>query len=263
MSDQVSTFADAFADAARGGPVPARPSDVWPGFTLDDAYAIQKLQIDRFEAAGDRAQAIKLGLSQWRQQEAFGIPHVTFGTLTQSALLTPGEPFVMDPHRSVKVEAELVVVLGRDVTDIPADHESLLPALRSVHAGIEILESRFTDGISQPLDAVADNQAALSGVWRGEGRPVSEVDLAGETAVLRLDTGEEYPGVGSRILDNPLEAVFQAVCQRLERGFPVFEGLAIFTGNMCEQAVPVSPGNQVTVDFSTLGSLTLNVVAKD
>lgn len=254
-------FATQFRDATAGGPPPPRPSVAWPGFTLDDAYDIQRAQVAWCLKAGEQVSAIKLGLTQKWQQDQFGIPHPTFGSLTDRALLHPGEAFSLSRGYAPQVEAEMVVILGTDITELPGHPEEVRDSIASVHAGIEILDSRFRDGVFHPLDGVADNQSGLSGVWSEEGLAPSRVDMVRESVVLTIDGQVMGSGDGSRILGDPLLAVHAAVVERLRRGFPVFSGLAIFTGNLCEQAVPVAEGNTVTVEFSGLGRLSLDVVA--
>jgi 2-oxo-3-hexenedioate decarboxylase len=260
VSERVTEFAGLFRDASAGGRPALRPSESWPEFTLADAYAIQREQVSMWESAGETVAAVKLGLTQTSQQEQFGIPHPTFGTLTDRALLKPGQPFSHSRGYAPKVEAELVVVLGKDITHPPTHPDDIRESIATIHAGIEILDSRFRDGMFQPLDGVADNQSALSGVWSDEGVAPELIDMAQESVVLTIDGEVKASGDGSRILGNPLLAVHGAVVEMLRRGFTVPAGLAIFTGNLCDQAVEVAAGNTVTVEFSTLGTLSVTIV---
>ena len=261
MTSDISQWATMFSHAADTKEPATRPTEEWPGVTLDDAYAIQLATIGRRLANGGSIRAVKLGLTQQAEQDQWSIPHPTFGTLTDSMLLQPGEPFPVSRGYAPKVEAEIVVVTSRDINHRVDSVDELVPYIASVHAGIEILDSRYHHGDFHPVDAVADNQSALSGVWAGEGVVLDGFDIVNESATLLIDGVEKGSGVASRLLGNPLIAVLGAVNEMVRLGRPVPAGLAIFSGNLCQAAVPVAEGNVVTVTFSTLGSLTLTVVA--
>jgi len=258
MAD-VSQWAAMFTQSTASGEPATRPTASWSGVTLDDAYAIQSATISTRVAAGETIRAIKLGLTQQLEQDQWSIPHPTFGTLTDSMLLQPGEAFQVSRGHEPKVEAEIVVLIAQDISHRLESIDQLVPHIASVHAGIEILDSRYHQGEFHPVDAVADNQSALSGVWLGEGVAVQDIDLVNESATLSIGGVEKGSGVASRILGNPLNAVLGAVNERVRLGHMVPAGLAIFSGNLCQAAVPVSAGDDVTVTFATLGSLNLSV----
>ena len=258
--EDYSRWADMFAGATATGQAATRPTESWPEVTLDDGYAIQSETIAKRVAAGDPIRAIKLGLTQHVEQEQWLIPHPTFGTLTASMLLQPGQPFRVSRGHAPKVEAEVVVIIGEDIPHRLESTDQLIPLIGSIHAGIEILDSRYHHGDFHPVDAVADNQSALSGVWAEEGFSPTEIDLTQESARLTVDGVQAGYGVASRLLGNPLHSVLGAVNDMIHRGLTVPAGLVIFSGNVCEAAVPVEAGNEVRVDFSTLGALTLRVV---
>ena len=259
MSTDREHWATTFLDATeRRGEAP-RPSPSWPGFGLDDAYAIQTATVNRRLARGETVRALKLGLTQQAEQDQWSIPHPTFGTLTNDMLLAPGDVFEVSRGVEPKVEAEIVVVLSAAISDHLHSLDDLASSVASVHAGIEILDSRFRQGGFQPLDAVADNQSALSGVWADEGVAVAGIDIAAESATLAINAEVRGSGSASRILGNPLIAVMAAINERVRLGLEVPAGLAIFSGNLCPAAVPVARGDRVTVAFSSLGALSLDV----
>jgi 2-keto-4-pentenoate hydratase len=261
MVAKISEWATMFAHSADTQQPATRPTESWPGVSLDDAYAIQFATIAQRVEHGESIRAVKLGLTQQTEQDQWSIPHPTFGTLTNSMLLQPGEPFHVSRGHAPKVEAEIVVVTSQDISHRLESVDQLVPFVASVHAGIEILDSRYHHGAFHPVDAVSDNQSALSGVWSGEGVFLSDIDIVNESATLNVGGVEKGSGVASRLLGNPLVAVLDAVNEMVRLGRPAPAGLAIFSGNLCQAAVPVSEGDVVTVDFSTLGSLTLHVVA--
>jgi len=261
MVADISQWATMFSHAAANNEPATRPTTSWPGVSLDDAYAIQSQTLATRLAGGESVRAIKLGLTQQAEQDKWSIPHPTFGTLTDSMLLHPGEPFHVSRGHLPKVEAEIVVVIAADISDRVESVDHLIPFIASLHAGIEILDSRYHHGDFHPVDAVADNQSALSGVWLTEGVSPVDIDIVNESASLAINGVEKGSGVASRLLGNPLIAVMGAVNERVRLGRPIPAGLAVFSGNLCQDALPVVAEDDVTVTFSTLGSLSLRVVA--
>lgn len=261
MVDDVSQWAERFHRATLHHTPADRPTDSMPSVTLDDAYTIQEATIRRRLDGGETIKAIKLGLTQRVEQDQWSIPHPTFGTLTDAMLLTAGDFFSLSSGRAPKVEAEIVVVISRDISHPVSSVKELRSSLGSVHAGIEILDSRYHRGEFHPLDAVADNQSALSGVWSQDGVAIDVIDIVNEFATLTINGEVKGSGSASRILGNPLNALLGAVNEVVRRWGTVPAGLAVFSGNLCESAVAVSAGDEVTVSFSHLGTLVLSVVA--
>jgi 2-oxo-3-hexenedioate decarboxylase len=260
MAEDTDTWATALSEAAAARREAPRPSASIVGFDLDRAYAIQAACTARREAAGERVRAIKLGLTRQAEQDQWGLSHPTFGTLTDRMLIRPGETFSLSRGHAPRIEAEIVVVMAEAVTRRPGSLAELLPAIGQVHGGIEILDSRFRDGVFHPLDAVADNQSALSGVWSVQGRHVTDGDWGDESVTVTINSRHVATGHGSAILGNPLNAIFGVVDDRLARGFPVPAGLAIFSGNLLDQAQAIAAGDHISVSYSSLGELHLDIV---
>jgi 2-oxo-3-hexenedioate decarboxylase len=258
MAD-VSQWEAMFTHSTSTGEPATRPTESWSGVTLDDAYAIQFATVGKRVAEGETIRAIKLGLTQRAEQDQWSTPHPTFGTLTDSMLLDPGEAFPVSRGHRPKVEAEIVAVIAQDISHRLESVDRLVPHIASVHAGIEILDSRYHQGEFHPVDAVADNQSALSGVWLGEGVAPRDIDIVEESVTLTIGGLEKGSGVAARILGNPLNAVLGAVNEMVRLGRIVPAGLAIFSGNLCQAAIAVAAGDRVEVTFSTLGSLSLSV----
>lgn len=261
MSHLVDHWATRFLDASDTPQSLPRPSATGVAGGLDEAYLIQQATLDLRCHRGERLHAIKLGLVDPAEQLQWNIPHPTWGSLTDSMLLEPGQAFSLSRGLAPRLEAEIVVVLGDTLTTVPGTLEEFLPSIASVHAGIEILDSRFDGGSFQPVDAVADNQSALSGVWLEPGVSPDWATLAEEDVhvMFNADIASVSRDPGAR--PHPLESVYRAVSDRLERGCEVSKGLAVFSGNLLPEPVGLAESDRIQVTFSTLGTLTLDVVA--
>ena len=254
-----ASLARSFFDAARAPHTHARPSNTHP-VSVDEAYAVQAAQVALMADAGESVVAIKLGLTDQTQRDTQGWNAPSFGTLTDAMVLVEGDEFSVAGSIMPRVEPEIVVVLGDDITS-PVSLDELPGRIASIHVGIEIVDPRFDDPAFILTDALCDNAAARSGVWVTRGVSPHEVDLADITATLSIDGEVVLTGHGSALMGNPLLLVKEVIDERLRLGLPVFTGLAIFTGNLAGKAHAVTPGQEVVVSAGALGDISLKIVA--
>jgi len=175
-------------------------------------------------------------------------------------VLREGEEFSVAGSIMPRVEPEIVVVLGEDITS-PVSLDELPDRIASIHVGIEIVDPRFDDPAFLLTDALCDNAAARSGVWAAHGLSPHDIDLSELTATLSIDGDVVLTGHGSALMGNPLLLVKEVIDERLRLGLPVPKGLAIFTGNLAGKAHAVTAGQEVVVSAGALGEITLRTVA--
>jgi 2-oxo-3-hexenedioate decarboxylase len=261
MSELVDHWATRLLGASDDATRLSRPSSDWPNMSLEDAYRVQQKTLDLRLARGEHLRAIKLGLADPAEQIHWSIPHPTWGSLTDSMLLEAGQEFSLARGITPRAEAEVVVVLGETLTVAPGTLEKFLPSIASVHAGIEILDSRFGNGAFHPVDAVADNQSALSGTWSTHGQAPNWAQLANEDVVVTVNGDVVLTSRDPRTRPHPLESVYCAITDRINRGLAVPAGLAVFSGNLLPEPVAMGEGDRIQVAFTTLGALDIDVVA--
>ena len=136
----MSAAAELLLAARNGGRPPAAlPEDVRPR-TLGDAYAIQDAVAARLGAIGG-----------WKVGAKSASAEPTCAPLPASLILRSPQHFAAGRFARNGVEAELAFTLSRDLPPRPEPYRAadLAAAVASVHAAIEIVDSRFAD-----LDAV-------------------------------------------------------------------------------------------------------------
>ena len=237
-----------------------RPSASGWEMTVDQAYAVQAEQVRLMTSLGGKVAAIKLGLTDQAQQDRAGWFAPSFGTLTESMLIAAGGELSLSCGIKPRVEPEIVVTLSRDVTSAPESVEEFIGYVADVRLGIEVVDPRYDDSEFILTDALADNSSALAGVVADMGVSADSVDWFSEELTLTLNGEERVGGSGSALKGGPLGIALDAVCERLRLGWPVPEGLRIFTGNVAGKAVTVEPGDAVEVSSPSLQSVTLQVV---
>ncbi|GEM_PF-6174375 len=256
----VSDWGSRFYQASRSNSIQDRPSATWPELSFGDAYRIQATHMERRKQDGETVAALKLGLTQVVDQEKWGVSAPTYGTLTDRMLLQEGEALSVSGGHAPRVEAEIVCVLNRNVTRPLRSLEDTMAVVASVHAGIEIVDSRFSAGSSSAADSIADNQSAFSGMWSRRGHLLESTSLAEETCDFFVSGKLVASGSGAKILGNPLTALKDAINEALAHDLEILSGLAVFTGNLLGSAINVSPGDHVVARFSSLGEVSLEVV---
>jgi 2-keto-4-pentenoate hydratase len=109
-------LADELWQADRHATSVAPLTDRHPDLALDDAYAIQTINIERRTSSGERVIGRKVGLTSRPMQEMLGVDEPDFGVLTDRMMVEDGDLIALDALVQPRVEAELQDELaGRDL----------------------------------------------------------------------------------------------------------------------------------------------------
>lgn len=233
-----------------------RISSEWPQFDLATAYLVQDRLVGRKVADGEKVIGVKLGLTSRAKQERMGVAEPLTAWLTDRMVLQPGTPVPTDELIHPRVEPEIVFVLGERLAGPGVTAASALSAVRSVYSGLEVIDSRYTDFQFTLADVVADNASSARFVIGGVEQDPRELDLAAEACRLRVDGRTVDTATGAAVQGHPAEALALAVNSLGERGIELEAGWIVLTGGMTD-AVTIGPGQQVTAEFSHLGSVTV------
>ena len=106
---------------------------------------------------------------------------------------------------------------------------------------------------------IADNTSASRFVIGGRMRDLSELDLRTLGVVLEVNGEVVTMAAAAAVLGNPLAAVAMLANHLGERGQEIPAGTFIMTGGVTE-AVLVKAGDNVTVRFQDLGSVSMRFV---
>jgi 2-oxo-3-hexenedioate decarboxylase len=228
----------------------------WEDLDLDTAYRIQAKGITRRIVQGGERIGVKLGLTSFAKQKQMGVSAPITGILTDDMLLFPGEPIPLGELIHPKVEPEIVFVLGEDLRGPGIDAAAAGRAVARVHAGIEIIDSRYRAFDFRLPDVVADNASSARFAIGDAGLALAECDLIHEHVVLRIDGEIVAEATGEAVLGDPLRALAFAANELAARGDFLRAGEIVLTGAMTD-AREIAPGANVSVDFSTLGTVSL------
>ena len=232
----------------------------WPDLDLEGAYRIQAAVVGRRIERGSRRIGVKLGLTSFAKQTQMGVSAPITGVLTDDMLLFPGDPIPLDELIHPKAEPEIVFVLGEDLAGPGVDIVSAARAIASVHAGVEVIDSRYRAFDFRLPDVVADNASSARFSIGDKGLDLAECDVIKESVALRIDGEIVAVATGEAVLGDPLRALAFAANELATRGDFLRAGEIVLTGGMTD-AWTVPPGANVSVEFSTLGTVSLQTPA--
>ncbi|CAN5819067.1 fumarylacetoacetate hydrolase family protein [soil metagenome] len=244
---------DAQDTPAARGPL----SDDWQDLDLRTAYAIQDETLCRRVERGEHVVGIKLGLTSRAKQQRMGISSPLVAWLTDAMTLPAGAPVPGDELIHPRAEPELVFVMKERLAGPGVTALRAMSAVGRVHAGIEIIDSRYRDFRFTLPDVVADNASSARYSTGSIGLAPEQLDLALEACLVEVDGVIVDSATGSAVQGHPAEALALAANTLAERGLAIEPGWIVFTGGMTD-AVPVGPGTAVRVHFSHLGSLVVH-----
>jgi 2-oxo-3-hexenedioate decarboxylase len=231
-------------------------TDKWPDLDLETAYHIQEglvgLKLDR----GESIVGAKLGLTSRAKQQQMGVTSPITAWLTDAMSLPTDMPLHTGELIHPRVEPEIVFVLGEPLAGPGVTAARAMRSVAHIHAGLEIIDSRFADFRFTLADVVADNASSSRFVIGGRSHTPQGLDLALEACVLKVNGQVVDSATGSAVLGHPAEALALAANTLSERGIALDEGWLVLTGGMTD-AVPVTAGDTVAVDFTHLGSVVL------
>jgi 2-oxo-3-hexenedioate decarboxylase len=231
-------------------------TDDWPALDLETAYRVQAALIANKVAHGEKIVGVKLGLTSVAKQQRMGIASPLTGWLTDGMMLEAGSPLPIGDLIHPRVEPEIVFVLDKRLEGPGVTRESAMAAVGSVHAGLEVIDSRYTDFKFTLPDVVADNASSAKFVIGQAGQRPCELDLALEACDLSVDGTVVDSATGAAVQGHPAEALALAANALAERGIALEAGWVVLTGGMTD-AVFIESGQQIVAQFTHLGSVTV------
>ena len=220
----------------------------------DAAYAIQEFNTLAWLAQGRRLVGRKIGLTSLAVQAQLGVDQPDFGMLFADMAVGDGEAVALGRLIQPKVEAEIALVIGRDLTRERHTYADLIGATEYALPAIEIVDSRIENWNIRFVDTVADN--ASSGLFVLGCRPVKLSDFDITACAMEMKRGDEVVsrGNGRACLGSPLNAAVWLADVMVRCGRPLLAGDIILTGALGPM-VAVKPGERFDVRIEGLGQV--------
>ena len=221
---------------------------------LDAAYAVAEFNTGVRVEQGGRIVGMKVGLTSKAVQQQLGVDQPDFGMLFEDMEFLNQQDVPTSRLLQPKVEAEVAVVIGRDVPGKTPGYAEFLACLAYALPAIEIVDSAIADWKITLVDTVADN--ASSGLYVLGDQPVDigRVSL-GDIGMQMTKNGQVASvGNGAACLGHPLRAAWWLARTMAARGQGLKAGQVILSGALGPM-VPVQAGDVVQAQIGALGSV--------
>lgn len=243
INSHLSQFAEALFQARTHKTPIVQFTQTMPDFSIEDAYAVQRISLEADVGRGKKVAGYKMGLTSKAKQRDVNVFAPIAGYLTTDLEIALGDPLETASRIHPRVEPEIAVVIKRSIAgakriaDLPHCLEFIGPA-------IEVLDSRYKDFTFRLPDVIADNTSA-SGFIMGSTNYLNRLDDLALLGVALKSNGEILEtGAPAAVLGNPLISLLKLI-QFLEKQNLLLEaGQVVLTGAITA-SIPVKPGDWI------------------
>ena len=233
-------------------PQPLRPR------TLVEGRAIQAFWTG---VTGEAIAGWKIAATSEAGQRHIAVAGPIAGPVFASHVYGDGATVSLAANRMRVAECEIVFRVGRDLPPRaqPYTRAEVLAAIRSVHPGIEVPDSRFVRFELAGEAQLAADCACCNDMVLGAGvAPDARVqELPALIVRARVSDGRTPQGLGSNVLGDPVEALRWLVNDLAGSGRTLAAGQFVTTG-ACVVPIPVLPGQRVEADLGWIGRVAAN-----
>ena len=258
-AEETKGYAERLCEAIRNrAPIPPLTSER-PDLTPADAYFIQSELVSLLLADGaDHVVGYKLGLTSRPMQELLGVNEPDYGPILQSMVISDGDEVPLDRFIQPKIEAELALVLERDLRGPDVSIADARSAVGGAYVALEIIDSRIEDWKIKLPDTIADLASGAAVVLGGQPVPLDfDPRLVG--VVVTKSGSLVTTGAGAAALGDPLGAVAWLANTLAAYNVALEAGRFVMTGSL-HAAFPISPGDTVQAEADHLGTVTVRLL---
>jgi 2-keto-4-pentenoate hydratase len=236
---------------AQGAVSPLR--DALEPTDADGAYAVQSINTEFWQQSGRRIIGRKIGLTALAVQKQLGVDQPDFGVLFADMAIDDGGILQASSVIQPKAEAEIALVMGRDLNHSEAGIQDVIAAVAYALPAIEIVDSRIADWKISFADTVADNGSSAFFVLGSEPRSLAGLDLRTCGMILEVNGHVASLGAGAACLGHPLNAAAWLARRLAATNEGLRAGDIVLTGALGPM-VALQPGDIVRASIGGVGS---------
>jgi 2-keto-4-pentenoate hydratase len=240
-----------YTQAEKAGSLFRPVTEMSPGITLPQAYAIQRKVVAQHQAAGDRVVGYKGSLMSQKSLTDRGVKEPLSGTLFASGSVESGTVVSLCGYRRPIIEMKLGFIISKLISRPVASVADLKGAVASVVPVVELPDIAYRDDKTYgAIDMAAANITASKFV-RGTPHAVANTDLNAIEASISRGGEVLAKGVGSESLGEQWESLRTVINLLVANGFKIEPGYIVLSGKIGDKA-NVPPGAYAAT-FGPLG----------
>ncbi len=233
-------------------------TDSCPDLTLEDAYKIQQLNIERRLAGGEKVIGHKIGLTGKPMQEKFGVNEPDYGHLLDSMYQDESDPLDLGRLIDPQVEVEPGFVLGKDLAGPGLTIDDVIEATEYIVTCFEVIDSRITNWRIKLPDTVADNGSSSRFALGARKTSPDALALDNLETVLEVDGTIVESGNTSAILGHPANGIVWLGNKLADFGIVLEAGHVVLPGT-CLRSFRIAGHRQTRGRIAGLGNVTLDI----
>lgn len=254
-SSAQSRAANLLLGAYSSGQPVAPLTTTFPTIEFSDAYAIQKLQVERWLADGRTVKGHKVGLTSAAMQKQLAVEQPDFGHLLDDMFHLEHLPIPMDGWLQARIEPEVAFVLGRPLKGPGVTIADAVRAVEFVLPALEIVDSRIVDWKIGIIDTISDNASSGGVVLGGRPTKLTDVDLRTVGCTLMRNGRIVATGANGAVLGNPLNSLVWLANMVGPQGVALEPGHVVLPGSVTKMQ-PIAAGDVFVANWGVLGSVT-------
>lgn len=200
------------------------------GTSVEAGYAVQQINTAKWVGRGRKIIGRKVGLTSPAVQAQLGVEQPDFGVLFADMAFDQTSALPARRVHQPRVEAEIAVVLGSDLTAMEVDQAAVLGSIDYIAPALEIVGSRIRNWDIRISDTIADNASSGLFVTGAPCRDFHTLNLSECRMVLSKNGTPVSRGDGAACLGNPLNAMVWLAKNQIRRGEPLRAGEVVLTG---------------------------------
>jgi 2-keto-4-pentenoate hydratase len=233
------------------GNAPTKPVGDALGGNIEDAYVVQAINRQQWQAEGRRLTGYKVAFTTAESQKLFGTTEPVYGTLFEDMRFASGSTVPNGVLAAPKVEGEIVLELGADLHGETVDAPTARAAIAAVYPALEIPDSPI-DGKLTAADMAAANAAAAGYVLGPRHRIDASFDLAAISLTMKHNGAVVSSGESSVCMGDPLNVLVWLVRKLGASGIPMRAGQIVFAGSLIP-IISAAPGDSFEAVVDELG----------
>ncbi len=230
-------------------------TSTYKDMTLEDAYAVQLLQMHELVSGGRQVKGHKVGLTSAAMQRLLGVNEPDYGHLLDDFFYLEHMPIPADRFLQPRIEPEIAFVLKKPLKGPGVTAHEALAAVDFVLPALEIVDSRIKDWKIGLFDTIADNASSGAVVLGSTPTDVGAIDLRLGGTTFHRNGQVVGTGAGGAVLGSPLNSLVWLANTVGARGIVLEAGHIVLPGSVCAM-VPIAAGDTFTATFAGLGSVT-------